>query len=43
MYHVAYTVNGESKNKRFPIELIDVLLNQINEQPERYQNYSSQD
>lgn len=42
MYQVAYTVNGESKTSRFPIELINVLLNQINEQPERYQNYSSE-
>lgn len=38
-YFVTYTVNGESKKQRYPIELIDIMLNQINENPDKYQNY----
>ncbi|WP_153126490.1 hypothetical protein [Peribacillus tepidiphilus] len=39
MYYVTYTQAGEKKSTRFPIELIDVMLNQINEHPERYRNF----
>lgn len=39
MYYVSYTVNGEQKKQRYSIELIDIMLNQINENPERYENF----
>ncbi|MGI8385645.1 hypothetical protein [Robertmurraya sp. P23] len=39
MYYVHYDIDGERKSNRFPRELIEVMLNQINESPERYANY----
>lgn len=39
MYYVHYDLEGERKSSRFPRELIEVMLNQINESPERYANY----
>ncbi len=39
MYFVSYSLNGENKQNRFPVELTEILLNQINENPERYENY----
>ncbi|WML49391.1 hypothetical protein RCG23_05025 [Neobacillus sp. PS3-34] len=39
MYHVSFDQKGESKTSRFPTDLIEVLLNQINEEPEKYENY----
>ncbi|MEK3989418.1 MULTISPECIES: hypothetical protein [Robertmurraya] len=39
MYYVHYDLDGERKSNRFPRELIEVMLNQINESPERYANY----
>ncbi|WP_066052801.1 hypothetical protein [Robertmurraya korlensis] len=39
MYYVHYDMDGERKSSRFPRELIEVMLNQINESPERYANY----
>ncbi|WP_075981064.1 hypothetical protein [Bacillus massilinigeriensis] len=39
MYFVKYSQNGKSDNKRFPRELIDVMLNQINQEPDKYVNY----
>jgi hypothetical protein len=39
MYHVSYKHEGEIKKDRFPIILADITLNQINENPERYENY----
>ncbi|MCQ6279801.1 hypothetical protein [Bacillus sp. EB600] len=39
MYFVSYTIKGEQKKQRYPIELIDIMLNQINENPERYENF----
>ncbi|MCC3357619.1 hypothetical protein [Bacillus sp. REN16] len=39
MYFVKYTIDGEEKSARFPIELIEVMHDQIQEHPERYQNY----
>lgn len=39
MYLVKYTIDGELKSARFPIELIDIMHNQIQQHPERYQNY----
>ncbi|MFE8703691.1 hypothetical protein ACFYKX_24285 [Cytobacillus sp. FJAT-54145] len=42
MYYVSYKIDGESKSSRFPQELIDVMLNQINNEPEKYHNYPSE-
>lgn len=39
MYLVTYKIDGEEKNARFPVELIDVMHDQIQENPERYRNY----
>ncbi|MGG0720297.1 hypothetical protein ABE096_22355 [Robertmurraya massiliosenegalensis] len=39
MYYVHFEQQGERKKQRFPRELIDVMLNQINQQPEKYRNY----
>lgn len=39
MYYVHYDLDEERKSSRFPRELIEVMLNQINESPERYANY----
>lgn len=39
MYYVSYTQNNENKKSRFPVELIEVMLNQINNEPEKYINY----
>lgn len=39
MYQVQYKDNGEQKNTRFPVELIDVMLEQIESEPEKYINY----
>lgn len=39
MYYVHFDEQGERKKQRFPRELIEVMLNQINQQPEKYRNY----
>ncbi|AST92196.1 hypothetical protein ACWE42_00900 [Sutcliffiella cohnii] len=40
MYYVLYTTEqGENKKVRFPMELIDVMIDQINNEPEKYTNY----
>lgn len=39
MYYVQFEHEGEKKKQRFPRELIEVMLNQIMQQPERYRNY----
>lgn len=39
MYHITYMKDGESSKTRFPRELIDVMINQINEDPEKYRIY----
>ncbi len=38
-YYVSYEQGEESKKTRFPRELIEVMLNQINQEPEKYVNY----
>lgn len=43
MYYVSYTQAGERKKTRFPRELIEVMLDQINREPEKYQNYPVED
>lgn len=42
MYYVHYEQNGETKKSRFPRELIEVMLDQINLEPEKYINYPEQ-
>lgn len=37
-YFVNYSMNGEQGSSRFPIELIDVMLEQIQLEPEKYKN-----
>ncbi|MBM4764371.1 hypothetical protein [Bacillus sp. B15-48] len=39
MYSIAVERNGEKKTYRFPRELIEVMIDQINEEPEKYVNY----
>lgn len=39
MYLVTYNVDSEEKSVRFPTELIEVMHDQIQEHPERYENY----
>lgn len=39
MYYVHYDQNGERKKSRFPRELIEVMLNQINAEPDKFVNY----
>ncbi|KYD07304.1 hypothetical protein [Saccharococcus caldoxylosilyticus] len=41
MYIVHYERNGEKQMARFPVELIDVMLEQIEKNPEKYRNYLS--
>lgn len=36
MYIVTYEKEGENKFARFPLELIDCFLNQIEKEPEKY-------
>lgn len=39
MYYVHFEHNGEKKKQRFPRELIEVILKQIQSEPEKYRNY----
>ncbi|MCM3114084.1 hypothetical protein M3610_02115 [Neobacillus sp. MER 74] len=39
MYYVSYQQGEETKKTRFPRELIEVMLQQINHEPEKYENY----
>lgn len=39
MYYVHYDHAGERKKARYPKELIEIMLNQINENPDKYENY----
>lgn len=39
MYYVSYQQGEETKKARFPRELIEVMLQQINQEPEKYENY----
>jgi hypothetical protein len=40
-YTVRYERNGEKQAARFPVELIDVMLKQMEKDPEKYRNYLS--
>lgn len=39
MYYVNYEQNGEQKMHRFPRDMVEVMLKQINKEPEKYENY----
>jgi len=39
MYYIVYVQKGQELKHHFPKELIDCMLNDINEHPERYKNY----
>lgn len=39
MYIVEYEKDGEEESARFPTELIEAVLKQIEEAPEKYRNY----
>ncbi|WP_223700375.1 hypothetical protein [Sutcliffiella deserti] len=39
MYTVSYAKDGEVHKTRFPVELIDVMIEQIKSEPEKYHNY----
>lgn len=39
MYYVHFDQQGERKKNRFPRELIEVMINQINKEPEKFKNY----
>ncbi|SEN31259.1 hypothetical protein SAMN05192533_11168 [Mesobacillus persicus] len=39
MYFINIERNGEPKTYRFPRDLIEVMLDQITEEPEKYVNY----
>ncbi|WHY79196.1 hypothetical protein QNH20_08710 [Neobacillus sp. WH10] len=39
MYYVSYQQGEETKKARYPRELIEIMLNQINQEPEKYMDY----
>jgi len=39
MYLVSYQMDGELKTSRFPAELIDSMIDQIQAEPEKYKNF----
>jgi hypothetical protein len=39
LYFVHYNKEGEHQSQRFSRELIEVMINQINQSPDRYKNY----
>jgi hypothetical protein len=43
MYYVSYIQNSESKKTRFPRDLIEVMLRQINQEPDKYCNFPIDD
>ncbi|MDX8359944.1 MULTISPECIES: hypothetical protein [Bacillaceae] len=42
MYYISYSQNGSDFKNRFPIELIHVMLDQIELEPEKYINYPNE-
>lgn len=36
LYYVKYDENDEEKHVRFPVDLIEHMLNQMNEEPEKF-------
>ncbi|MCM3768646.1 hypothetical protein [Neobacillus niacini] len=43
MYYVSCQKGEEEKKMKFPRELIEVMLNQINLEPEKYENYPTEE
>jgi hypothetical protein len=43
MYYVEYKHQGEIKKAKYPRELIEIMLNQINQEPEKYENYPEEE
>jgi len=39
MYYVSYQQGEETKKARYPRELIEIMLDQINLEPEKYEDY----
>jgi hypothetical protein len=43
MYYVTVVQEGQSKEYRFPRDLIEVMLDQIRQEPDKYVNYPEKD
>jgi hypothetical protein len=43
MYYLEYYHLNELKKVKYPRELIEIMLNQINQEPEKYVNYPDED
>jgi hypothetical protein len=39
MYYISYQQGEETKKGRYPRELIEIMINQINQEPEKYRDY----
>ncbi|EKN65533.1 hypothetical protein BABA_19636 [Neobacillus bataviensis LMG 21833] len=39
MYYLSYQQGEETKKARYPRELIEIMLDQINKEPEKYEDY----
>ncbi|WP_160720248.1 hypothetical protein [Bacillus sp. USDA818B3_A] len=39
MYYISYQHGNETKKGRYPRELIEIMINQINQEPEKYKDY----
>lgn len=39
MYYISYVHKGERKKSRFPREMVEFMLDQMNQEPEKYVNY----
>ncbi|WP_110112401.1 hypothetical protein [Bacillus sp. CGMCC 1.16541] len=40
-YVVSYKMDGKEETKRFPVELVECMYEQIKQEPEKFQNYSN--
>lgn len=43
MYHVSFTINEDNKQLRYPVELVEILLTQIVENPDMYKIYPEEE
>ncbi|MFF2445992.1 hypothetical protein ACFVSW_02735 [Neobacillus sp. NPDC058068] len=43
MYYLSYQQGEEMKKARYPRELIEIMLDQINNEPEKYENYPTEE
>lgn len=43
MYYLSYQQGEEIKKTRYPRELIEIMLDQINNEPEKYENYPTEE